>query len=440
MFPHPSQTRAPRASPVLQSLPPQRSDQGNQYVLTDGSPPVRFRPSFLASSVAVGSPAYGENEFHYDDEWADDDLTLTELSLSKQRVDAKTPPPKPTMGKRVVVAAHAHGAQMRSVFQEPLPSLLEGCKARWLQKDPVVKEKHPVGVGLNWSQVLEERAKPKASYFDDTTRMSMPASTKTLSPSMVRSYAQQELSEMLNSRAALKDELLGVLQTMHNHADTGQLLLANSALEQFKNLQSSLEACKVDECRVQLERDIDDLHERHVREQEELEHHWDAKFEAFAQKCSEITRQIEEQWNETEKSLDFNVQAELRPYVPSPALFNMRRGLRTLVKMREFLEAHNYSPLVQKKEASERTEWEVELQRKIALTVRLFCSIFVCRLMSRFKQLHRKRERKNRKLAKLNQTWDDNRRRMNLTYQRALQVLNDRFSNVEHALQVGSHS
>ena len=37
--------------------------------------------------------------------------------------------------------------------------------------------------------------------------------------------------------------------------------------------------------------------------------------------------------------------------------------------MREYLEAHNYSPLVQKKEASERMEWEVELQRKIALTV-----------------------------------------------------------------------
>jgi hypothetical protein len=47
----------------------------------------------------------------------------------------------------------------------------------------------------------------------------------------------------------------------------------------------------------------------------------------------------------------------------------MRRGLRTLVKMREYLEAHNYSPLVQKKEAAERMEWEVELQRKIALTV-----------------------------------------------------------------------
>jgi hypothetical protein len=106
--------------------------------------------------------------------------------------------------------------------------------------------------------------------------------------------------------------------------------------------------------------------------------------------------------------------------------------------MREFLEAHNYSPLVQKKEASERSEWEVELQRKIALTVRLFGSIF-CRLISRFAQLHRKKERKNRKLAKLHQTWDDTRRRMNLTYQRALQVLNDRFSNVEHALQVRSH-
>ena len=58
------------------------------------------------------------------------------------------------------------------------------------------------------------------------------------------------------------------------------------------------------------------------------------------------------------------------------------------------------------------------------------------RSRSLFEQLHRKKERKNRKLAKLHQTWDDNRRRMNLTYQRALQVLNDRFSNVEHALQV----
>lgn len=36
---------------------------------------------------------------------------------------------------------------------------------------------------------------------------------------------------------------------------------------------------------------------------------------------------------------------------------------------RRYLEAHNYSPLVQKKEAAERTEWEVELQRKISLTV-----------------------------------------------------------------------
>jgi hypothetical protein len=53
----------------------------------------------------------------------------------------------------------------------------------------------------------------------------------------------------------------------------------------------------------------------------------------------------------------------------------MRRGLRTLIKMREFLEAHNYSPLVQKKEVSERTDWAVELQRKIALTVRLPASI-----------------------------------------------------------------
>jgi hypothetical protein len=210
---------------------------------------------------------------------------------------------------------------------------------------------------------------------------------KTLSPSMVRSYAQHELSEMIKSRAALKDELLGVLHTMHSHADTGQLLLANSALEQFRNLQTSLEACKVDECRAQLENDIEQLHIRHTQEQAALEHDWDDKFDAFAQKCSEITRQIEEQWIETEKSLDFNVQAELRPYalpaspqrvyfcntlrsyVPSPALFNMRRGLRTLVKMREYLEAHNYSPLVQKKEASERMEWEVELQRKIALTV-----------------------------------------------------------------------
>lgn len=114
-------------------------------------------------------------------------------------------------------------------------------------------------------------------------------------------------------------------------------MLANSALEQFKNLQSSLEACRVEECREQLRRDIDELHQRHVLEQEALEADWDAKFDAFAQKCSEITRQIEEQWIETEKSLDFNVQAELRPYVPSPALFNMRRGLRTLVKMREYI-------------------------------------------------------------------------------------------------------
>jgi hypothetical protein len=50
--------------------------------------------------------------------------------------------------------------------------------------------------------------------------------------------------------------------------------------------------------------------------------------------------------------------------------------------------------------------------------------------------LHRKRERKSRKLAKLHKTWEDTRHRMNLTYQRAVQVLNDRFSNVEHALQV----
>jgi hypothetical protein len=48
----------------------------------------------------------------------------------------------------------------------------------------------------------------------------------------------------------------------------------------------------------------------------------------------------------------------------------MRWGLRTLVKMREFLEAHEYAPLVQKKELAERTIWAVELQRKIALTVR----------------------------------------------------------------------
>jgi hypothetical protein len=303
------------------------------------------------------------------------------------------------MGKRIVVAAHAHGAEMRNVFQEPLPSLLEGYRARWLPKEPAVKEKHPVGVGLNWSQVLEERAKPKASYFDDA-QISMPVSSKTLSPSMVRSYAQQELSEMINSRAALKDELLGVLQTMHNHADTGQLLLANSALEQFKNLQSSLEACKVADCRAQLERDIEQLHQRHAQEQQALEHDWDAKFNAFAEKCSEITRQIEEQWIETEKSLDFNVQAELRPYVPSPApnkstvlsycfdvitryvpspaLFNMRRGLRTLVKMREYLEAHEYSPLVQKKEAAERTDWEVDLRRKIALTVRALMCLAPC--------------------------------------------------------------
>ena len=89
----------------------------------------------------------------------------------------------------------------------------------------------------------------------------------------------------------------------------------------------------------------------------------------------ESTKKIEEKWIETEKSLDFDVQAELRPYVPSPALFNMRRGLRTLIKMREFLEAHNYSPLVQKNEVSERTDWAVELQRKIALTVRLPASI-----------------------------------------------------------------
>ena len=343
-------------------------------MLTDGSPPVKFRPSFLASSVAAGSPAYGGSASEDDRDWADDDLTLTELSLDKKYVDQQMPRAKPQMGKRIVVAAHAHGAQLRSVFQEPLPGLLEGSKAHWLQKEALHKEKHPVGVGLDWSQVLEERAKPKKKLFDAGPNAA-PEFTKSLSPSMVRAYAQQELAEMLNSRAALKDELLGVLQTMHKHADTGQLLLANSALEQFKKLQSSLEECKVAECRQQLEQDIEELHKRQQREQQALEHDWDAKFAAFADKCSEITREIEEKWIETEKSLDFDVQAELRPYVPSPALFNMRRGLRTLIKMREFLEAHNYSPLVQKKEVSERTDWAVELQRKIALTVRLPASI-----------------------------------------------------------------
>ena len=121
---------------------------------------------------------------------------------------------------------------------------------------------------------------------------------------------------MISNRAALKDELLGVLQSMHNHADTGQLLLANSALEQFKSLQSSLEECRVQECRAQLQRDIDDLHARHSQQQRELEDDWNAKFDAFAQKCGDITRQIEEQWIETEKSLDFNVQAELKPCAP----------------------------------------------------------------------------------------------------------------------------
>jgi hypothetical protein len=323
MFPQPHPTLAPRASPASLSSAPPRSDQANQYVLTDGSPPVRFRPSYLASSVAAGSPAYAGRESQDESDWADDDVTLTEHSFSKLQYETKAPPPRATMGKRIVVAAHAHGAQTRSVFQEPLPSLLEGSKAHWLQKDAVARDKHPVGVGLNWSQVLEERAKPKASYFDDSRAAAQPV--KTLSPSMVRSYAQAELSEMIKSRSALKDELLGVLHTMHSHADTGQLLLANSALEQFRNLQTSLEACKVEECRAQLESDIEQLHRRHTQEQAALEHDWDEKFDAFAQKCSEITRQIEEQWMETEKSLDFNVQAELRPYAllasPSASVF-----------------------------------------------------------------------------------------------------------------------
>jgi hypothetical protein len=245
-------------------------------------------------------------------------------------------------------------------------------------------------------------------------------------------------------------------------------LLANSALEQFKNLQSSLEACRVEECREQLRRDIDELHQRHVLEQEALEADWDAKFDAFAQKCSEITRQIEEQWIETEKSLDFNVQAELRPYVPSPALFNMRRGLRTLVKMREYLEAHNYSPLVQKKEVAERTEWEVELQRKIALTVRpccmlpfmLFCFVtfrlvLLCSLMLQHMTWQAAPPQKRTQEPQACQTSPNVGRHaaahefdvrdalpslyfcdILLRYQRALQVLNDRFCNVEHALQV----
>jgi hypothetical protein len=372
----PSQTHAPRASPASQISAPRHSEQGSQYVLTDGSPPLRFRPSFLASSIAADSPTHGCSAS--DDDWADDDLTLTELSLDRGRAGGggggymveQQPRTKLQMGKRIVIAAHAHGAQVRSVFQEPLPGLLEGSRAQWLQKPPVHKGKHPVGVGLDWSQVLEERAKPKKTLFDAGPNAA-PEFTKSLSPSMVRTYAQQELSEMINSRAALKDELLGVLHTMHKHADTGQLLLANAALEQFKQLQGSLEACKVAECRQQLEQDIEELHKRQEREQDALERDWDAKFAAFADKCSEITREIEEKWIETEKSLDFNVQAELRPYVPSPALFNMRRGLRTLVKMREFLEAHEYSPLVQKKEVAERTIWAVELERKIALTVRL---------------------------------------------------------------------
>ena len=376
MFPHPTQTHAPRASPASQFSAPRQSEQGSQYVLSDGSPPLRFRPSFLASSVAAGSAAYGGSGSEDDGDWGDDDLTLTELSLDKQYMEQKLPQRKPQMGKRIVVAAHAHGEQVRSVFQEPLPSLLEGSRAHWLQKQPAHKDKHPVGVGLNWSEVLEERAKPKKLVVD-TGRNVVPEFTKTLSPSMVRTYAQQELSEMINSRAALKDELLGVLQTMHKHADTGQLLLANSALEQFKKLQVSLEECKVAECRQQLERDIEELHLRQQREQHALETDWDAKFAAFTDKCSVITREIEEIWIETEKSLDFNVQAELRPYVPSPALFNMRRGLRTLIKMREYLEANEYSPLVQKKEVAERTDWAVELQRKIALTVRVHCVYFI---------------------------------------------------------------
>jgi hypothetical protein len=70
-------------------------------------------------------------------------------------------------------------------------------------QEPAAKEKHPVGVGLNWSQVLqmrlhlpcvklshlaqvlEERSKPKASYFDSDRNVVAPA--KTLSPSMVSS-------------------------------------------------------------------------------------------------------------------------------------------------------------------------------------------------------------------------------------------------------------
>lgn len=186
MFPRADPTSAPKASPASQLSASVRLDQANQYVLTDGSPPIRFRPSYLASSVAAGSPAYDEHDSQDDGNWANDDLTLTEQSFSKLNHEIKAPLPKPTMGKRIVVAAHLHGAPTRSVFQEPLPSLLEGCKARWLQKEPVTKDKHPVGVGLNWSQVLEERAKPKASYFD-SDRNVVPAA-KALSPSMVRPF------------------------------------------------------------------------------------------------------------------------------------------------------------------------------------------------------------------------------------------------------------
>lgn len=195
MFPLAHPTPAPRASPASQI------SASAQYVLSDGSPPIRFtssfpplafqkpkpflfppirfRPSFLAASVAAGSAA---DEFHEGGgDWDEDGLTLTELSFRRLRYEPPAPPQKLAMGKRIVVASHAQG---HSVMQEMLPGLLEGRKARWVQKEAQSRDKHPVGVGLNWSQVLEERTKPKASYFDSDCGVApLP---KTLSPSMVQ--------------------------------------------------------------------------------------------------------------------------------------------------------------------------------------------------------------------------------------------------------------
>jgi hypothetical protein len=87
---------------------------------------VRFRPSFLASSVAAGSPTFDERESPDGDGWSSDNLSLTEQSFSKLHTGARAPHAKPSMGKRIVVAAHAHGVQHRRlpIEMKPKPQLI----------------------------------------------------------------------------------------------------------------------------------------------------------------------------------------------------------------------------------------------------------------------------------------------------------------------------